>query len=46
MYAYDFEGRRYYVGNKLGFLQAKVEYDFRKEDLKDRFIEYLNNIIK
>ena len=46
MYAYDFEGRRYDVEDKLGFLQATVEYALRKEDLRDGFIEYLNNIIK
>ena len=31
MYAYDFEGRRYDVGDKLGFLQATVEYALRKK---------------
>ena len=46
MYAYDFEGRRYDVGDKLGFLQATVEYALRKPELKDGFIEYLKNIIK
>lgn len=46
MYAYDFEGRRYGVGDKSGLLQATVEYALRKEDLRDGFIEYLNNIIK
>ena len=45
MYAYDFEGRRYDVGDKLGFLQATVEYALRKEDLKDSFMEYLKTII-
>ena len=45
MYAYDFEGRRYDVGDKLGFLQATVEYALRKEELRDGFIEYLKNII-
>ena len=46
MYAYDFEGRRYDVGDKLGFLQATVEYALRKEDLRDGFIEYLTGILK
>lgn len=46
MYAYDFEGRRYDVGDKLGFLQATVEYALRKEELRARFKEYLNSIIK
>ena len=46
MYAYNFEGRRYDVGDKLGFLEATVEYALRKEDLRDSFIEYLKTIIK
>ena len=45
MYAYNFEGRRYDVGDKLGFLQATVEYALRKEELRDGFIEYLKTII-
>ncbi|MBS5937918.1 UTP--glucose-1-phosphate uridylyltransferase GalU [Clostridium sp.] len=46
MYAYDFQGRRYDVGDKLGFLEATIEYTLRKEELRDEFIEYLKNIIK
>lgn len=46
MYAYNFEGRRYDVGDKLGFLEATVEYALRKEELRDGFIEYLKTIIK
>ena len=42
MYAYNFEGKRYDVGDKLGFLQATIEYALRKPELKDQFIEYLN----
>ena len=45
MYAYNFEGRRYDVGDKLGFLQATVEYALRKEELRDGFVEYLQTII-
>ena len=45
MYAYDFEGIRYDVGDKLGFLKATVEYALRKEELRDGFIEYLRTII-
>ena len=44
MYAYDFEGRRYDVGDKLGFLQATVEYALRKPELRDGFIEYLKSL--
>ena len=44
MYAYDFEGTRYDVGDKLGFLKATVEYALRREELRDGFIEYLNSL--
>lgn len=46
MYAYNFEGRRYDVGDKLGFLEATMEYALRKPEIKDEFIEYLKNIVK
>jgi UTP--glucose-1-phosphate uridylyltransferase len=37
MYAYNFEGRRYDVGDKLGFLQATVEYALKRDELKKTF---------
>ncbi|MBD7916048.1 UTP--glucose-1-phosphate uridylyltransferase GalU [Clostridium sp. Sa3CUN1] len=43
MYAYDFEGRRYDVGDKLGFLQATVEFALKREELREPFIQYLTN---
>jgi UTP--glucose-1-phosphate uridylyltransferase len=46
MYAYVFEGRRHDVGDKLGFLQATVEYALKRDDLKDEFREYLQAITK
>ncbi|WP_026896129.1 UTP--glucose-1-phosphate uridylyltransferase GalU [Clostridiisalibacter paucivorans] len=45
MYAYNFEGRRYDVGDKLGFLQATVEYALRRDDLKDEFLDYIRDIV-
>ncbi|NCC16774.1 MAG: UTP--glucose-1-phosphate uridylyltransferase, partial [Clostridia bacterium] len=41
MYAYDFIGKRYDVGNKQGFLEATVETALRRSDLRDEFLEYL-----
>lgn len=41
MYAYNFEGRRYDIGSKLGFLQATVEFALKREDLNQEFREYL-----
>ncbi len=45
MYAYNFEGKRYDVGDKLGFLEATVEYALRKPELRDEFMEYLKSVI-
>ena len=41
IYAYIFEGRRYDVGDRQGFLEATVEYALRREDLRERFLNYL-----
>ena len=46
MCAYIFEGKRYDVGNKLGFLEATVEFALRRDDLRDDFIEYLRGVVK
>lgn len=46
MYAYDFEGERYDVGNKQGFLKATVDFALRREDLKEDFMEYLKTVVK
>ena len=45
MLAYAFKGRRHDVGDKLGFLQATVEFALQRDDLKDDFIAYLEQII-
>ncbi|WP_291632287.1 UTP--glucose-1-phosphate uridylyltransferase GalU [Clostridium sp.] len=44
MYAYNFQGRRYDVGDKEGFLEATVEYALKRDDLKKTFMEYLLTI--
>lgn len=44
MYAYNFKGRRYDVGDKEGFLEATVEYALKRDDLKKTFMQYLLTI--
>lgn len=44
VYAYDFEGSRYDVGNKMGFLKTNVELALAREDLGPQFKEYLKNL--
>ena len=41
VFAYDFIGERYDLGDKLGFLKAQVEFALRREDLGAAFREYL-----
>lgn len=41
MYAYDFIGKRYDVGNKQGFLEATAETALRRGDLREKFLRYL-----
>jgi UTP--glucose-1-phosphate uridylyltransferase len=41
VYAHIFNGRRYDIGNKQGFLEAVVEFAFAREDIRDDFKEYL-----
>lgn len=45
MVAYDFDGKRYDVGNKQGFLEATVETALRREDLRDDFLAYLEKVV-
>ena len=44
MTALSFEGRRYDVGDKQGFIEATIEYALRRDDLKDKLKDYLKNL--
>lgn len=44
VYAYCFEGERYDVGDKFGFLKANIEYALKRDGLKDELIAYLSSI--
>ncbi len=44
VFAYEFQGRRYDCGDKLGYLQATVEYALKHPDLGDAFADYLLSV--
>lgn len=46
VWAYCFEGKRYDVGDKLGFLKATVEFALRRPDLGGSFRSYLEELMK
>lgn len=41
VYAYRFTGKRYDIGEKLGFLEATVDIALSRPDIKDSFYQYL-----
>lgn len=45
VYAYEFEGKRYDCGSKLGYLQATVEYALKHENLGPQFKRYLTDFV-
>lgn len=45
VYAYEFEGKRYDCGSKLGYLKATVEFGMKHETLGKKFSEYLATLM-
>ncbi|MFW6306151.1 MAG: sugar phosphate nucleotidyltransferase, partial [Bacillota bacterium] len=43
---YDFIGKRYDVGNKIGFLKATVEFALQRDDLNEEFNKYLTELLE
>ena len=46
VYGYDFAGKRYDVGNKMGFLETTVEFALARDDLGSEFKAYLKELLK
>ncbi|MDL1162461.1 UTP--glucose-1-phosphate uridylyltransferase GalU [Yersinia pestis] len=43
--AYNFEGIRHDVGEKMGFIKTSLHYALQREDLRDDLIAYMNGIL-
>lgn len=41
MYALSFEGIRYDIGSKEGYIKAIIDYSLRRSDLKDSILDYI-----
>lgn len=41
VYAYDFEGVRYDVGDKFGFIKATIDFALARDNLKDQVEQYI-----
>lgn len=46
IYAYQFAGRRYDIGSKLGYLEATVEIALKRPDLAGPFRDYLVRLLQ
>lgn len=46
VFAYDFEGRRYDVGEKLGFIETTVEFALQHTELRDSLRTFLYEILE
>ncbi len=45
-FAYSFEGKRYDIGDKLGYIKANIEFALRKKELKNGLKRYLRELVK
>lgn len=45
VYAYNFEGKRSDVGEKLGFIQTTIDYALQRKELRDGLLAYLSKVM-
>ena len=45
VYAYDFEEKRYDVGDKFGFIKATIDFALDREDLHDQVSKHIQDIV-
>lgn len=46
VYAYDFEGIRYDVGEKMGFIQTTIDFALQRPELRIQLLEYLTQVLE
>jgi UTP--glucose-1-phosphate uridylyltransferase len=46
VFAYDFEGKRYDVGEKIGFVKTTIEFALQDKELHGEVLEFLNELLK
>jgi UTP--glucose-1-phosphate uridylyltransferase len=46
VFAYEFEGKRYDVGEKLGFIETTIEFALEKKELREDLLKFMANKIE
>ncbi|WP_342430870.1 UTP--glucose-1-phosphate uridylyltransferase GalU [Neobacillus sp. FSL H8-0543] len=44
--AYNFEGRRYDIGDKIGFIKATIDFALQRDDISEQVKDYLKEVQK
>lgn len=45
VFAYEFEGKRYDVGEKLGFIQTTIEFALQHDELREDLIQFMERVL-
>nr|WP_304220096.1 UTP--glucose-1-phosphate uridylyltransferase GalU [Fredinandcohnia onubensis] len=45
VFAYDFEGNRYDVGEKIGFIKTTIEFAVKNEELRKETLEFMEQLL-
>ncbi|MGG3560529.1 UTP--glucose-1-phosphate uridylyltransferase GalU [Neobacillus rhizosphaerae] len=45
VFAYDFEGKRYDVGEKIGFVKTTIEFALQNQELRSELLTYLDEVM-
>ncbi|MEK5444540.1 UTP--glucose-1-phosphate uridylyltransferase GalU [Fredinandcohnia sp. FSL W7-1320] len=45
VFAYEFEGTRYDVGDKLGYIKTSIEFALQRDNLKKELMDYLKQLV-
>jgi len=45
VFAYEFEGKRYDVGEKLGFIKTTIEFAMQNEELRGELLRFMETIV-
>ncbi|AJK66975.1 MULTISPECIES: UTP--glucose-1-phosphate uridylyltransferase GalU [Bacillus] len=46
VFAYDFEGKRYDVGEKLGFIETTLEFALQDQDIRHKLIPFMKDLLE
>ena len=45
VFAYEFEGKRYDVGEKIGFIKTTIEFALQHDELKEDLIQFMEKLL-